>query len=250
MRRFEGAVALVMGGTSGIGAATADRLTAEGAEVVVAGRRTGTDATDRAQVDELLAGIERDHGRLDVLVNAIGWVAVRPFESMSARNWETTLTTNLTAVFHTCQAALPLLRRSATAERQAAIVNVASVNGLAGDRGMVAYGAAKAGVISLTRSLALEEISHGVRVNSVSPGAIDTPMTESTAGVPERAEAYRRAIPAGRFGRPEEIAAAIAFVASPDASFMVGADLVVDGGVTSASGHPDLFTMFDLGDHR
>jgi meso-butanediol dehydrogenase/(S,S)-butanediol dehydrogenase/diacetyl reductase len=127
-----------------------------------------------------------------------------------------------------------------------AIVNVASVNGDGGDTGMAAYGAAKAGVVALTRSLALEVIGHGVRVNCVSPGAVDTPMTEATAGVPANAAEFERAIPIGRFGRPDEIAAAIAFVASSDASFMVGANLVVDGGVTCASGHPDLLAMFGM----
>jgi len=175
-------------------------------------------------------------------------VSVRPFASMTPEHWERTLAVNLTSYFHTCQAALPLLRRTIALglADSTAIVNVASLNAVGGDTGMTAYGAAKAGVANLTRSLALEVIRSGVRVNCVSPGAIDTPMTEATAGVPERAAAFERAIPIGRFGRPEEIAAAIAFVASGEASFMVGANLVVDGGVTSASGHPDLLAMFGM----
>lgn len=263
--RFEDKIALVVGGTSGIGLASASRFVDEGARVVIVGRdedRGGNaqvelgeratfipvDVTDRVSVDAAIERIDERHGRLDVLVNAAGAVSVRPFATMSAQHWERTIAVNLTAYFHTCQAALPLLRRTVDdgTTDSTAIVNVASLNAVGGDTGMTAYGSAKAGVVNLTRSLALEVIRSGVRVNSVSPGAIDTPMTEATAGVPDRAAAFEAAIPIGRFGRPEEIAAAIAFVASSDASFMVGANLVVDGGVTSASGHPDLLAMFGM----
>jgi meso-butanediol dehydrogenase / (S,S)-butanediol dehydrogenase / diacetyl reductase len=265
MDRFDGSVALVVGGTSGIGAATAARLVDEGAVVVIAGRdaergdevaaRLGdrvefvaADVTRRDTVDALVDEIDRRHGRLDVLVNSAGVVAVRPFATMSVEHWQATVGINLTGAFHTCQAALPLLRRTVADGRAhgTAIVNVASLNGIGGDTGMSAYGATKAGIIGMTRSLALEVIGHGVRVNCVSPGAIDTPMTIATAGDAERAAEFAAAIPIGRYGRPDEVAAAIAFVASSDASFMVGANLVVDGGATSASGHPDLLAMFGM----
>lgn len=268
MKRFDGAVALIIGGTSGIGEATAQRLIDEGAQVVIAGRddergsaacvRLGdasqflrVDATARAEVDGAVAEIERRHGRLDVLINSAGTIAVRPLATMRPDHWERTIAVNLSATFHACQAALPLLRQTAAGRSDVhagmpAIVNVASLDGVLGDRGMTAYSAAKAGVINFSRSLALEVIEHGVRVNCVSPGAIDTPMTVETAGHPGRAEAFQAAIPIGRFGRADEIAAAIAFVASADASFMVGANLVVDGGVTSSTGHPDVLAMFDM----
>ncbi|MEZ5375091.1 MAG: SDR family NAD(P)-dependent oxidoreductase [Acidimicrobiales bacterium] len=265
MNRFDGRAAMVVGGTSGIGRATARRLADEGADVVIVGRDAdrgeavatelgprvhfvAADATNRSELDRVIAEIAQRHGRLDVLVNAAGAVSVRPFATMSAAHWESVLSVNLTAVFHACQAALGLLRRTVAdqAVSSVSIVNVASLDGVGGDRGMTAYGAAKAGVINLSRSLALELIEHGVRVNAVSPGAVDTPMTVSTAGHPDRAAAFTSAIPIGRFGRPEEIAAAIAFVASDDASFMVGANLVVDGGVTTATGHPDLLGMFGM----
>jgi len=272
-RRFDSAIALITGGTSGIGFATAERLIAEGATVVIAGRNTdqgaaavqrlgprcafiATDVTRRDQVESLVHRIEQDHGRLDVVVNAAGTVLVRPLTTTREHQWDDIIATNLTSLFHVCQATLPLLE--ATASQAAAspgavaggattaIVTVASLNGVAGDPGMTAYGAAKAGAINFTRSLALETIKRGVRVNSVSPGAVDTPMTVTTAGVPANAETFRAAIPAGRFGQPAEIAAAVAFVASRDASFMVGANLTVDGGVTAASGHPDMLTMFGM----
>lgn len=266
MGRFDGAVALIIGGTSGIGLATAARLLDEGAGgTVVVGRdeergraaagRLGdrarfvaADATDRAALDDLVGDIGERYGRLDVLVNTAGAVSVRPFATMSAEHWERTLAVNLTATFHACQAALPLLRRTVADGRapSTAIVNVSSLDGVAGDKGMTAYGAAKAGVVNLSRALALELIEHGVRVNCVSPGAVDTPMTVSTAGDPVRSAVFEAAIPIGRFGRPEEIASAVAFVASPDASFMVGANLVVDGGVTCSTGHPDLLAMFGM----
>ncbi|MFV0524856.1 MAG: SDR family NAD(P)-dependent oxidoreductase [Acidimicrobiales bacterium] len=263
--RFAGRVAVVTGGTSGIGLATARRLAAEGATVVVAGRDrargreavaalgegggfVATDVTDRDSVDALFATVADRHGRLDVLVNSAGAVAVAPLATMRPDRWDRVLDVNLTSVFHLCQAALPLLAGTAAADPTpaAAIVNVASLDGVAGDKGMTAYGAAKAGVLNLTRALALELIGRGIRVNAVSPGAVDTPMTVTTARDATNARTFAEAIPAGRFGTPEEIAAAIAFVASPDAGFMVGANLVVDGGVTCATGHPDLLTMFGL----
>jgi meso-butanediol dehydrogenase / (S,S)-butanediol dehydrogenase / diacetyl reductase len=182
-------------------------------------------------------------------VSSAGSVVVTPFARLKPEHWQRTMAVNLTSVFDLCQLAVPHLL--ATIERghstSAAIVNVASLDAVAGDKGMTAYGAAKAGVVNFSRSLALELIGEGIRVNCVSPGAVDSPMTVSTAGDPAVAAHFHRAIPAGRFGQPEEIASAIAFVASDDASFMVGANLVVDGGVTCATGHPDLLEVFGMG---
>jgi meso-butanediol dehydrogenase/(S,S)-butanediol dehydrogenase/diacetyl reductase len=264
--RFVGRVAVVAGGTSGIGLATAERLCAEGARVVVAGRDeergrqagealgtdrcafVATDVTDRAAVDQLFEAVAERHGRLDALVNSAGAVLVTPFSRMRPEQWDRCVEVNLGSAFHLCQAALPLLRSTAQGDDvgSVAIVNVASLDAVGGDKGMTAYGAAKAGVVNFSRSLALELIGDGIRVNCVSPGAVDTPMTVSTAGDPDNARVFGEVIPAGRFGRPEEIAAAVAFVASEDAGFMVGANLVVDGGVTCATGHPDLFAMFGM----
>jgi len=264
--RFAGKVAVVTGGTSGIGAATAERLAAEGATVVVAGRDVArgeataallgdgrgrfvaTDVTDPEAVDALFATVAGELGRLDVVVNCAGAVSVVPFGRMQRRQWDRTLAVNLTAVFDCCRAALPHLRATIAGglASQTAIVNVASLDAVGGDKGMTAYGAAKAGVVNFSRSLALELIGEGIRVNCVSPGAVDTAMTVSTAGDPEHAAVFAQHIPAGRFGRPEELAAAIAFVAADEAAFMVGANLVVDGGVTCATGHPDLLAMFDM----
>ena len=264
--RFSGRVAVVIGGTSGIGLATAHRLRAEGASVVVAARRidegeaaaaavgadtafVAVDVRDRDQVDALFLRTTERFGRLDVVVQAAGAVVVTPVMALEARHWQRALDVNLTGVFHACQAAVPHLRATIAAGLASggAIVNVLSIDAVAADRGMAAYGAAKAGALNLTRALALELAHEGIRVNAVSPGAIDTPMSAASTEDPVASAAFRAAIPVRRFGLPDEIAAAISFVASDDASFMVGANLVVDGGVTAATGHPDLVAIFGAG---
>ncbi len=215
-------------------------------------RFIATDVTDRVQVDALFSQTIERFGQLDVLVNSAGAIVVTPFERIRREQWQKTIAVNLLSVFDLCQAALPHLRATVAQRRgqglpgSASIVNVASLDAVGGDKGMTTYGAAKAGVVNFSRSLALEVASSGIRVNCVSPGAVDTPMTTATTGPQNTQEAFARAIPAGRFGQPDEIAGAIAFVASDDASFMVGANLVVDGGVTCSTGHPDLFELFGM----
>jgi len=262
--RFDGCIALVTGGTSGIGAAAATQFASEGAQVVITGRNEArgaeiasshenihfhrVDVTDRSAVDNLNSHIETTFGRLDVVVNSAGVVNARPFASMSARHWQEMIDTNLTGAFHVAQSALPLLRRTVANGLAAttSIVNVSSLNGLRVDPGMSAYGSAKAALIALTEGMAIELIESGVRVNCVSPGAIDTPMSSTTAGDERNSAAFTSAIPAGRYGTAEEIAAAILFIASQEAAFMVGANLVIDGGASLPSRHPDLLKMFNM----
>ncbi|MFO1080565.1 MAG: glucose 1-dehydrogenase [Reyranellaceae bacterium] len=257
-------MAVVTGGATGIGLATSRRLHAEGACVVMAGRRTAeglaaaeaiaspravfrkTDVTVREQLDELYGFTVRQFGRLDIVVNNAGTAGVGPVATLKAKQWHRIQAVNLQALFESCQAALPHLLASLGPDPgcSAAIVNVASVSGMAGDAGFAAYNAAKAGALNFTRSLALELAPRRIRVNAVSPGAVATPLAAATTGAPAIAEAFRAAIPIGRFGKPDEIAGAIAFLAGSDASFVTGANLVVDGGLTAGTGHPNLLALF------
>ncbi len=250
--RFAGRVAIVTGGASGIGAATARALAAEGARVVIAdvdcerggavaeetgGRFEAVDVADDAQVERLVADTARRSGRLDVLVSNAFATAFGAIASLDRAAWNRTLDVTLTAVFTGLRAAVPVMR----AAGGGVVVNVASVSGLAGDRGLAAYNAAKAGVVNLTRTAALELAAAGIRVNAVCPGLIDTPALRRAFGrQPAREALARAAVPVGRLGRPEEVARAILFLASDEASYVTGTTLVVDGGLTAGTGIPDL----------
>jgi meso-butanediol dehydrogenase / (S,S)-butanediol dehydrogenase / diacetyl reductase len=264
VRRFAGKVAVITGGATGIGFAASRRFHAEGAVVVMAGRRTQegdsavaeigsaravfkqTDVTEREQLDDLYRHTVKQFGRLDIVVNNAGAAGFGPVATLQSKHWHRIQAVNLHALFESCQAALPHLLATIADDESAsaAIVNVSSVSGMAGDHGLAAYNAAKAGALNFTRSLALELAPRRIRVNAISPGAVDTPLAAATSGTPVIAHAFRAAIPIGRFGRPEEIAAAIAFLAADEASFVIGANLAVDGGLTAGTGHPNMLTMF------
>ena len=267
--RFHGKVAIVTGGSSGIGLAVCRRLHADGASVVMAARRAdagraaaealgservlfvATDVTQRAQLEALVEKTIERFGRLDVLVNNAGGAFFGMADAFAGRRWRQAIEVNLSAVFDACQIAIPHLRATVASGRArgaagkgAAIVNVASISGMAGDRGMSAYNAAKAGLLNFTRSLALELSADRIRVNAVSPGPVDTPLAAATAQVPRIRAVFERVIPLGRYGEPAEVAAAIAFLAADEASFITGANLVVDGGLSAGTGHPDMVSLF------
>lgn len=249
--RFEGRVAVVTGGARGIGAATVRRLVAEGARVAVSDldEAPGTalakecgdaaffqraDVREPADLEALCAATVERFGRIDVLVNNAGIGAYGRAPDLDPAVWRNVVAVDLDSVFYGCRAAIPIMRESGGG----AIVNTASISGLFGDHGLLAYNAAKGGVVNLTRTLALDHAEDGIRVNAVCPGPVDTPLARALIEHEGIRADYAERIPMGRVGRPEEIASAIAFLASDDAAYVTGVMLVVDGGLTAGTGQP------------
>ena len=252
MKRFAKKTIIVTGAASGIGRATAERFSKEGANVVladiaddlneVAGTlpddRTlavKTDVSKSKEVDALIEKTVERFGRLDVLVNNAGIAPMGGISDLSDEEWQSTLDVDLNSVFYASRSAIPHLKKS-----KGSIVNTASVSGTGGDWGLTAYNAAKGGVVNLTRSMALDLGESGVRVNSVCPSMTRTGLTEDMMDDDELISAFEKRIPLGRVCEPEEVAAVIAFLASEDASFVTGTNMSVDGGVSASNGQPAL----------
>ena len=256
MGRVEGKVAVVTGGASGIGRATARRLAAEGARVGIADvdeaggqavaaaiRDAGGDAFFRRTDVRSLADLEavldeaiQRHGRLDVLVNNAAVAIAGAAGEMAEDDWARTLDVNLTGVWRGMRAAIPRM----LARGGGSIVNLSSVQGHVGFVGWAAYAAAKGGVDALTRQAAVEYAASGIRVNAVVPGTIATEMNEKimreSADGDTVLAGWLAMHPIGRIGQPAEVAAAIVFLASDDASFITGESLRVDGGMVVQAG--------------
>lgn len=238
-------VALVTGASRGIGRAIALALAGQGAAVVgtattEAGAQSITDylgaaslhgsgrrlnVNDAAQVEALVAEIEKSFGGVSILVNNAGITQDNLALRMKDAEWDTVIDTNLTAVFRLCKAVL----RGMIKARSGRIVNITSVVGASGNAGQANYAAAKAGVGGVTRSLAREVGSRGITVNCVAPGFIDTDMTRALTQA--QRDSLLQHIPLGRLGSPEEVAAVVAFLVSPQAAYITGTTLHVNGGM-------------------
>jgi meso-butanediol dehydrogenase / (S,S)-butanediol dehydrogenase / diacetyl reductase len=256
-RRFADKVAVVSGGADGMGAACVERLAGEGARVFAldidgvkaerlaaklsaAGCEAAALAADVMDEDGLtraLAAVAAAAGRIDVLINIAGGSAPGLICELETAVWDRLYALNVRSTVIACRAALPAMRR----QRAGSIVNMASISGLRGDPGWGAYNAAKAAIINLTQSLAWEEGRHGIRANAVCPGPIASSRMMASLPGQGAVGTYDRATALGRIGQPSEAAAAILFLASDEASFVTGAALVVDGGLTARTGQPTAF---------
>jgi NAD(P)-dependent dehydrogenase (short-subunit alcohol dehydrogenase family) len=254
--RFRDRVCLVTGAASGIGRATALRLAAEGARVIAldidadgaqetlalagdgAGRALQVDLRNADEVAAMPARVEEAARALDVLVNNAGIEIQGDVLETEPAAWDEVFAVNLRGIYLASRALLPLLLRQSADTGRAAIVNNASLMGLVSSPRLAAYCAAKAGVVSLTRSMALDYAETGLRVNCVCPGIVHTPMLERRfAQFATREDAYLTTVerpPVKYLGRPEDVAAAIAYLASDEARFVTGAALTIDGGVACA----------------
>ena len=247
--RLENKVAIVTGAGQGIGAVTAKRFAAEGARVVLAARRLNmleaivaeieaaggtamacaTDISDEAAVAQLVTNTLSAYGKLDIVVNNAVLAVPGMLSSQSSKAWRQNFHVSLDGAMFLMREAYPHLRAS----DGGAVVNVASVCGLLGTAGMSGYSAAKAGMLALTRNAAIEWGKKNIRVNSVVPGVFLTPPTQGLMPDEESQALTAKSVPIGRIGDPMECANAILFLASDEASYITGADLVVDGGRTA-----------------
>lgn len=238
--RLEGRVAIVTGGCRGIGRASAERFAEEGATVVAADLSEAEpfatpgvafrelDVTDEAQWQTVVEDVLAEHGRIDVLMNNAGTVgSYEPLDTITLEDWHRVIALNQTGPFLGMRAVVPAMR----AAGRGSIINVSSIWGIAGAAGVAAYTASKGAVRLMSKNAALSYVADGIRVNSLHPGIIDTPMiaaqdADITAAVVE-------ATPMGRLGRARELANGALFLASDESSYMTGAELVIDGGYTA-----------------
>ena len=230
MKGLKGKTAIVTGGAAGIGAAIVERFKAEGTKVVVFDLKSesSVDITDYAAVQKAVAAA----GPVDILVNNAGWDMFKPFLKTDPAFWQKIIAINLVGPMNLLHCVLPGMVQRGGGK----VVNIASDAGRVGSSGEAPYSACKGGIIAMTKTIARELATKGVRLNTVCPGLTETGMLESFmqgAGNPEKLrEAYTRAVPIGRLGKPEDIAGAVLFLASDDADFITGQTISVSGGLT------------------
>ena len=259
MRGLKHKVAIITGASSGIGKATALRLHEEGVKLLLAdindawGQQLADEITrlggnciyqhcDVSSLDEVRAMVERciaHFGRIDILFNNAGTGTYGKTPELQPAEWKRVIGICLDSVYFGCHCVIPQMRK----QGGGVIINTASVSGLCGDFGLTAYNAAKGAVVNYTRSLALDHGRDKIRVNAVCPGAIETGLTRDVYNTPGQREKFNAVIPLQRVGLPEEIASAVAFLASDDASYITGEKLVIDGGMTADTGAPS-FSAF------
>ncbi len=256
--RFADKVVLITGAASGIGLASARRFAREGASLMLGdideerGKKVAeelgdralfraTDVRDLASVEALTDAAVEGFGRLDIVFNNAGIGAISQTPDLDPELWKRVIEVDLHSVFYGCRAAIPHLRSGGGG----VIINTASISGTHGDYGLGAYNAAKGGVVNYTRSLAIDHARENIRVNAICPGPIETALTAAIRASEAFMAEYRKLIPMGRMGTAEEVAGVAAFLASDDASYITGAAIVVDGGVTAGTGQPNFSAIIE-----